>query len=506
MDKTEKTLPPRTFSLTDFKASSDTMIAINDKAYERNYLQWDRVRPLKDYTIEEVHDIIKSGNLLAQRDLSRNYFNANGMYKQVIMHFGTLLKNIGILIPNPTFGKSLQDKPIAKRYYNAVDFVERMKLQEVLTHVSLRVLIDGRYYGAIQTLDKTTFTLMDLPFNFCRVRFQDEKGNYLLEFNVKYFNTFVEESAKNSALKTYPKVISNYYRRWSKNSALSPWVLLPSDIGVAFDLFDARPYFLSIIPATIQYDQAVENENARELEEIKKMVIQKIPHLNDGTLLFEPNEVEVMHEGAVKMLKTSNPNTSVLTTYGDVDVVQSKSSDSVTHTTLDQMSQNVYANAGVSSEIFASTNSATLKSSLDYDTGVMMILGNKYSTFITNIVNKMYGNSAITFKYVIQPITYHNVKDVIDGGFKLAGSGYSFLLPALAQGFTQRDLSNIKDLENNVLKLHEKLLPLQSSYTQSSSSEPIEDQGGRPPLEDDSKTEKTVQNKESKDKTGNQGG
>jgi hypothetical protein len=39
------------------------------------------------------------------------------------------------------------------------------------------------------------------------------------------------------------------------------------------------------------------------------------------------------------------------------------------------------------------------------------------------------------------------------------------MLPALAQGFTQRDFINLKDLENDVLKLGEKMKPLSSAFT-----------------------------------------
>jgi hypothetical protein len=38
-------------------------------------------------------------------------------------------------------------------------------------------------------------------------------------------------------------------------------------------LFDGRPPFLNIIPATLNYDTAVENEKAREAEEIKKIIV-----------------------------------------------------------------------------------------------------------------------------------------------------------------------------------------------------------------------------------------
>jgi len=57
---------------------------------------------------------------------------------------------------------------------------------------------------------------------------------------------------------------------------------------------------------------------------------------------------------------------------------------------------------------------------------------------------------------------------------------------------SQKDLSNIKDLENDVLKLGDKLKPLSTSYTQSGK------EGGRPPLKENEKTERTIENIESK--------
>jgi hypothetical protein len=37
--------------------------------------------------------------------------------------------------------------------------------------------------------------------------------------------------------------------------------------------------FLSVIPATIQYDDTVDTERERDLDEIRKIIVQKIPHL-----------------------------------------------------------------------------------------------------------------------------------------------------------------------------------------------------------------------------------
>lgn len=71
--------------------------------------------------------------------------------------------------------------------------------------------------------------------------------------------------------------------------------------------------------------------------------------------------------------------------------------------------------------------------------------------------------------------------------------GYSFTLPALALGLTQKDLVNIKEMENNVLKLSDKLLSLSSSY-QTSPNEP-----GAPAKEPEEKEDTTLVKEESID-------
>ena len=506
--------PPQRFDLETFKKANQSMIAQNESSYSNSYFKWDRVKTIRDYSIDEVNRIIASGDAENQRILSKNYYNANGFYKQIITHYSTLLLFRGILIPTPALGKSLQDKPLAKRYYNAAEFVDKINLTSLGQRIAYKTLVDGTYFGAIQTMNKNGFTLMDLPFKYCRSRFQDQQGNFIVEFNVSFFDSISDEKNRQAALSTYPDMISSYYRKWSKNkSRLSSWIFLPSDVGVAFTLFDARPHFLSLIPATIQYDIAVENELEREIEEIRKLLIQKIPHLNDGTLLFEPNEVAEMHNGTVKMLRNSNPKTSVLTTYGDVDVASLRGNDTAANNSLKAMMQNTYASAGVSSEIFAATGSSSLGTSLNNDTALMMVLGNKISIFLSNILNLLYSNGSIRFKYTILPITCHNSNDYADNYFKLASSGYPFMLPMIAHGISQHELVNIKALENDVLKLQEVLIPLMSAYTQGNASgtegtkqngesEAPSEEGGRPEKKDLDKTKKTNQNKESKNKTG----
>ena len=182
-----------------------------------------------------------------------------------------------------------------------------------------------------------------------------------------------------------------------------------------------------------------------------------------------------------------NKNISVLTTYADVDSVVSNTASEASTNALEKSLQNVYANAGVSGQLFAPTGSQALMLSIKNDISFMMILGNKYSRFLTFIINNLFSNSNITFKYTILPISLYNDSDFIKDAFKLSQSGYSFMLPALALGITQKDLLNIKELENDALDLLTKLIPLQSSYTQNAKGDV-----GRPALPLDEKSEKTI--------------
>lgn len=475
-----------------FKKAISDMVAKNAKGWNESLgYSWSLQR-LKNYSKEEVEKIINSGSLLAQQQLSKNFFNKDGLYRRILIYYATILKYVGILIPNPSFGNKLSTPYIEKRYNNALDYIEKLSIPELFTRISLCALIFGCYYGVLKEITKTDFSLLDLPPEYCRSNFKDLHGNDIIEFNVTYFDSILDENTRKQALKVYPKVIADYYRRYKTSKVNSMWVKIPTDIGFCFPfLEDGRPLFLDLILATIDYDEAKDINKERDLEEIRKILVQKIPHLADGTLLFEPDEAEVMHAGAVGMMK-GNKNISVLTSYADVDAVVSKTSSEATTNSLEKNLQNVYTMAGVSGQIFAPTGTQALGTSITNDLSLMMILGNKYSRFLTFIINSLFANSNITFKYSLLPISWYNESEYITNTLKMASSGYSFLLPALALGITQKDLVNIKTLENNALKLESLLIPLNSSYTQSN---PV----GRPPKKDEEKSPKTIQNEESLD-------
>ena len=484
------------FTLSEFQQSISDMIATSESSYKSPY-GINRVKKIREYTNEELKKIIEAGTVEAQRELSYNYFSIDGMYRRIIIHYATLLTYQGILIPSCAYGVKIKDKAIQKRYYKALDFIDNMDIQSICIDFAFKALVYGCYYGVIQTLDKENFAILDLPISYCFSRYKDKKNNDIIEFDLQYFNTLQEGSLRDSALSAYPPEIAAAYRSFKEANG-PRYYMIPSEIGICFPLFDCRPFFLSSIPDLVDYRDYKEMEKVKDSDEIKKILIQKIPHLPDGTLLFEPPEALEMHKGAVGMM-SNNKNISVLTTYSDVDVESSSSvNESISKNNLEKSAQNVYRTAGVSSQLFASQGNMSLNTSVQNDLALMMSLATKFSRFFTNIVNRIYGNSQIQFKYTILPISRYKNKDNMDRVYKGASNGYSFILPAIASGLSQKDLVDIKKVENEILKLSDLLIPLKTSYTETSN-----DGAGRPELPDEDKSDKTIKNIESK---GNGGG
>ena len=487
MDEQVKTLATFAKVITD-------MVAKNESSY--NSTRWGRNRyeRVREYSLEQINEIIDSGTVESQITLSRNYFTKGGFYQRLLSHYATLLKYTGLLIPNPSFGKNLSESYIKKKYNGAVAFLDNAKLPKLFTHIAIKALRDGCYYGVIQEVTDKSISILDLPIFYCRSRFKDKEDNDIIEFNVTYFDTITDGEYRKKALAAYPKEVVNYYRRYKNRKVNYPWCYISPSIGICMSLIDDRPIFLNIISAELEYDDAKNINRERDLEEIRKILVQRIPHLQDGGLLFEPDEALEMHKGAVDMTK-KNENLSVLTTYADVDAIVSKTSNDNALNSVDKALTNIYAESGSSSQLFGTDSNLSLSTSITNDMALMMILARKLENLITSIVNEKYGNSNVMFTYKILPISYYNQKDYVETALKLANSGYSFILPALAMDISQRELSNIKDLENDVLDLKEKLIPLSTAYTETGNV-------GRPEKDAQDKSAKTIANEKSLDHGG----
>ena len=132
---------------------------------------------------------------------------------------------------------------------------------------------------------------------------------------------------------------------------------------------------------------------------------------------------------------------------------------------------------------------------------------NVYESWLKYHLNRKFARTGLDFDFEILPTTVFNRDDIQKMKFDGAKYGYSKMFAGVAMGIKQRSAISLMDFENDYLKMSEKMIPLQSSYTSSgneqagaknnnnkNSSSDLTNKGGRPELPDEQKSEKTQAN------------
>lgn len=230
-----------------------------------------------------------------------------------------------------------------------------------------------------------------------------------------------------------------------------------------------------------------------------------MPIDKNGDLVFDVDEAQQLHNNAVQMLSKAI-GIDVLTTFADVEVADM--ADNKTSTTtddLEKVERTVYNEAGVSQMQFNTDGNIALEKSVLNDEASMWNLIQQFETFL-NVLLIPYNRSPkkVTYRAQILPTTIYNYKDLAKQYKEHTQLGYSKMLPQVALGQSQSAVLATAYFENDILDLVNVFIPpLMSStmnaevLTRKQNNAESGDGAGRPEKEDDEKSTKTIQNKES---------
>ena len=411
-----------------------------------------------------------------------------------MLYYATFSKFNTLIIPH---WEETNNK-IIKKYNSALKFYEMLNFEKLAQHFTLKVMVEGAYYGILLDFGADGVTVMDIPFKYARSNFKTPNGVDIVELDLSYFDTIRDKSKRDSCLNTYPKEVKKAYNAF-KNRNGARWYMLEPGVGIHFNLVEERPFMLNVIPAIIDFDDFRDIEKRKSLQELKKLLIQKMPITNDGELVFEPEEVEEIHRGVVGMLKR-NSDVDVLTSFGEVKLEDLQDAQSVVTNNLEKIEKIIYSEAGVSKQVFAADGNLSLEKSVINDEALISFLSTSYKIWLSYIINLRFGDSKISFSAEILPVNFYNEEKYIDRNLKMAQYGYSFLVPAVAMGFNQSQITDLKKLEIDVLGLDKKLIPLKSSHTQTDN---VDNEGGREEKDQAEKDDRTLENEQSLDGGGN---
>ena len=496
---------------------------------------------------------ISERNLPLIREISNYFYNTNGIYSKVCDYFAYLYRYDCYITPDikdeseKSFEKALID------FNNILGYLDNSHVKKVCGDIASEVVKNGAYYGYISP-SRDGLVLQQLPINYCRTRFNI--GDMpVIEFDMRFFDeNFRDVNYRMKILRMFPKEFQKGYVLY-KQGKLEPdteyyplgrrdnhlvntntqlnwrpgyWYTLEPGSAVKFCFNNGdQPLFINAIPAILDLDAAQDLDRRKQMQQLLKIVIQKLPFDKNGDLIFDVDEARDIHNNAVDMLQHAI-GVDVLTTFADVQVEDMADSNTTTTSDdLERVERTVYNSLGVSKNLFNTDSNLSLEKSILQDESTMRVLLLQFNSFFDKITQQLGSNKKkYNYRFYMLETTQYNYQNLAKMYKDQVQMGYSKMLPQIAMGHSQSSIIHTAFFENKVLKLSEIMIPPLMSSTlnadsilgtnnqnnnsknQKTSEETkstasttktvkTSDGAGRPEKADSEKSEKTIQNKES---------
>ena len=489
-------------------------LKLGDKFYEDISIEEGFLRKVHPtYTDKEyIYRALYRKDYATLREISSFFYETNGIYQRLCDYMAFLYKYDWMVVPYVN-DESVPSKKILTAFNKALTFLDDFDVKNTLGQIALDVLVKGCYYCVILRNADGSVNLQELPPNYCRSRFK-QRGKDVVELNLRYFDAaFTNPKTRAAIINMFPKEVGRAYLKL-KEGTLPPvlpgetagWVVLDPAITFKFSInHHDSPMFASVIPSIIDLDDAQAIDRKRMARNLVKVIAQLMPFDKNGDPIFDQDEVQAMHQNAVRMLGGAL-GLNVLTTFADVKVLDT--SDNTTTTTTDELEKverTVYNNSGVSQTVFNSDSNIGLSSSILTDESSITSLIYQFETFLNFLVEPFGIGKRVTMKVQLLHTTAYNYKEMAEAYKSQTQLGYSKFLPAIALGQSQSSILASAYFETNVLNINMILIPPLNTNTMNGEDLLALQQQtgletkkvGRPEKSDTEKSDKTIQNRES---------
>ena len=468
------------------------------------------------------------------REISNYFYEASGIYQRMCKYLALLYRYDWFVTPFQEKKTGGSKEPTAASgnkmladFSKVLKYLDNSDIKRLFGNIALEVVKNGSYYGCIIDFNDK-FSIQQLPSAYCRSRFT--RGvDPVIELDMRFFDAyFPNVQYRLKVLSMFPKEIQKAYIQYKEGKLVGDypgdkrgWAMLDPDTTIKFNLNNGDfPPLAGVIPSIIDLDSAQELDRKKTMQQLLKIIIQKLPLDKNGDLIFDVDEARDIHNNAVKMLGRA-VGVDVLTTFADVEVANMQDRNSTT--TLDDLQKverTVYNNSGFSQNLFNTDGNIALEKSIANDEATMRDLVLQFENLLNRVVKK-FNKSNYTFNVDILETTIYNYKEIAKMYKEHTQIGYSKMLPQVALGHSQSTILATAHFENDVLKLADIMIPPSMSSTmsgknggtdnksntnknqntsQSNSSAKVSTEtkaAGRPEKADGEKSAKTIQNKES---------
>lgn len=445
----------------------------------------------REMTKEQLSKSLKNPekNEKQLRDLSKIMCVLSNHYKRLCDYYADMATLDWYIEPLQLNTEKMNIKTFKKQYSDTLDYLENMNIKHEFRKIMRILFKEGIFYGYEYSTAESYFIKKLNPDNCMISGYED--GVYSFKFDFSYFST------NENLLESYGEEFKEKYKLYknSRNSKSTKgkkkvdyqWQELNSERSICIKtdetMLTPLPPFVGVIEDIYEIQDYKSLKKAKEEMQNIAILVGSIPYLNDT----KANAFGLDLDTAIKFGNQINQELPdqfgfLLSVYENMELFK-LSDDKVGTDKLEEATNNFWRTSGVAKQLFSDSGNtdSAIKYSTSTDEQSVFTLLLQMERWLNRKLKQI--SKTYKFKANILPITGFNKKDFVDRELKLAQFGLANKIKlTVASGMSQSSVSNMAFLENDVLELHEKWIPLQSSHTQNGDP-------GRKPKEDSDASE-----------------
>lgn len=403
------------------------------------------------------------------RMMSRYLYQASPHYKRLINYFATMHLFSYIVAPYK-FSIDIDKEKYTECYYRILNYLDKMNLRHEMTKVFKVCFLEDVFYG-YKYESQDSFFLRHLPPEYCRISCVED-GCFLYDFDFTYFMHYPED------LNYFGDEFRKRFEIFNETGVR--WQTLNSENEFCVKLIEEVPYpvipFMGVFEGIYDIDDYKSLKKAKTETDNYKVLALKVPTDSDGQFLIDR---DILLEYYSDLLNVLPENIGAFLTPMDIKDFNFENAGTADNNNVNNSIKTFWNDAGVSSLIFGDENktSATLNVSIKADMQMVFDLSRQ----VERNINRLLKNKSGKYKFKIQflDITFYNKEESINSYLKSAQASLpTKTMACAAMGMSPIDMIGMNYIENEILDLTNKFIPLSTSYTQSNGD------GGAPTAEE----------------------
>lgn len=458
-----------------FNFASLKRLALSELSYKGAF----KYNRICGFTRRQIINMVQSPERYGSQiiRLSQYMMLKSGYYKRLIEYFvnmGVINWTIDTEIKDISF-YSVAEKTLKSNYIKYTAQCNKFKIDNRITDILRKLFVEDACFGFVTDND-VDMSIFFIDPKYCEIK--------------KLVNGNVFQYAVNRSLltddyfSTLPSELQALLEQ-SREVSLNNMVMIPYENSLCLkynpDFTYIYPPFFNLIADILLIDDYKDLAKAKTESDAYKLVYFKIPTNDDGQMSMG-DEIVVPF---VEMAKGIVPETwGVVPSPMELQLIESKSTVSDDTNKTQEAVENYYGEAGVSKALISSASSGSeLKLSMKVDSSDLYRIYRQIEAWMS-LQMKLRGfiYKSYDFVYKILPTTIFDVDSYLDRQLKLSQSSAPNKGELMAaNGINTAKMLGNTFMENSILSdVFESWKPLQSSYTQSSSSS----EGGRPTMDE----------------------